>query len=80
VTPAAQRPSHLARVAALPRPADGCDRCLTAAGPPPVVPYQVHPWPGGESLVAYYRCGRGHFWLTWWAVGALGLRALGGAT
>jgi hypothetical protein len=65
--------------APLPRPARSCDRCLTATQRPPVVPYQVHPWPGGESLVAYYRCGRGHFWLTWWAVGALGLRALGGA-
>lgn len=64
----------------LPRPGDGCGKCIALERSVTVQPYLVRA-DGPASIRAYYRCGNcGHQWWTSWSARYLEARqSAGGA-
>lgn len=56
----------------LPRPVDGCGKCVTVKRTVIAEPYIVRA-DGGDGMRAYYRCSNcGHQWWTSWLLAYLG--------
>jgi hypothetical protein len=63
--------------AGLPRPADGCGKCIAGERSVVVRPYIVRP-DGEEGVRAYYRCPNcGHQWWTSWLTAYLAAEQFG---